>query len=121
MHISIGLGIFTILFARCFSLSNSYALVDRSQMADLALLLLFLSSALCLPLTHSKSGCAQHTKSFIDKCVSKRAMNSDNRNIENMQIYLTDECVWGLIRSIAFNIDDCSDCIIKATYTITKD
>lgn len=48
-------------------------------------------------------------------------MNSDNRNIENMQIYLTDECVKGRIRSIAFNIDDCSDYIIKATYTITGD
>lgn len=27
---------------------------------------------------------------------------NDSRNIENMQIYLTDECVKGLIRSIAF-------------------
>lgn len=34
-------------------------------------------------------------------------MNSDNRNIENMQIYLTDECAKGLIRSIAFHIHDC--------------
>lgn len=28
-------------------------------------------------------------------------MNSDSHNVKNMQIYLTDECVKGLIRSIA--------------------
>lgn len=29
---------------------------------------------------------------------------NDSRNIENMQIYLTDECVKGLVRSIAFTM-----------------
>lgn len=62
-RIRISLSIFTILFARCFTLSNGRALADRSQMTDLAWVL--------PSLTHTKSGCAAHKAIYWQICIKE--------------------------------------------------
>lgn len=89
---SYGWNIFTVLFAWCY-LWVIALMVGRSQTTTLEYIVT--STAIIVVQLSQKV-------LVLTNMYQREQWTNDSRNIENMQIHLTDECVKGLIRSIAF-------------------